>query len=50
MKSNKTKDGDKPNAEGEHGESRRRQRAVKPTKAVKGKKGAKDEEAGPTAE
>jgi hypothetical protein len=50
MKSNKTKDGDKPNAEGEHGESRRRQRVVKPTKAVKGKKGAKDEEAGPTAE
>ena len=51
MKANKTKDGDKPNGDDEHSKSRQAKRAVVPKKVQgKTKKGAKEDDAGPTAE
>lgn len=51
MRAQKAKEGDKSHADGEQGESRNRKRVVAPKKVVgKGKKGAKEENAGPSQE
>jgi len=51
MKANKSKDGDKAQGDDELGKSRQAKRAVVPKKVQgKAKKGAKEDDAGPTAE